>query len=768
MTTLTRPPELQEKWQALAEEATAYARSVVAGETIAGGWVRKACARHLRDLEHGPARGLRFDLAAAGRAIHFMQSVKHYKGEWAGKPLQLEPWQKFIVGSLFGWLRADGTRRFRVAYVEIPRKNGKSLLAAAIGLLLAHFDGEGGAEVYAAATKRDQAKIVWGDARAMVLASPSLKQRIGITGGQTGVGSLYRQDLNSKFQPLGADADSMDGLNVHGAIVDELHAHKTRNLWDVLQTATGARRQPLIVAITTAGFNRHSVCYEQHHYGCQLLDEVFEDDTFFAFIATIDDQPHEELFHSSRAVQYMVKYCTCQPREVASTLSFAQATQIERQWHEAFARAVTTGFYGNATPSTGVGRFNRPSTGQRETASGSTNTIARGSSETPNPSARANESGSTDSPLPDTSVSLLSRVGGVPSAELSQRIWSWITTMHQEWCEDSSAAIATLPSVFSETLRQVCSAHSNTCSVHRANLTGLTLSAHVPGDDWTDPDTWRKANPNYGVSVKVDDLERKCEKAKQLPAEQNAFLRLHLNVWTEQETRWIDMELWDANAGELTHEEMLEALKGRECYAGVDLSSTRDLTAIELIFPDDDGGADILSFPFIPKDNMQQRVERDRVPYDVWVKQGFLEATEGNVIDHQRIRTRLGELAEDYVIREVGYDPFTATQFSLGIQDDGLTAVPVRQGFLTLSEPTKAFERLLLGGKLRHGGHPVLRWAVGNVSVRTDPAGNIKPDKERSPERIDPFAAAVNAMARVIVQPDDGPSVYETRGALWL
>lgn len=269
---------------AIADPATSYARDVVAGRVVACRFVRLACERHLRDLEDGSSRGLRWDLAAAAKAIGFFSFLVHSKGEWAGRPLRLSPWQEFIIGSLFGWKREDGTRRFRMAYTEVPRKNGKSTFAAGVGLYLAFFDGEPGAEVFTAATKREQARIVHDEAIRMVRASSSLRKRISIF-----KDNLSSDSTNSKYQPLGADANTLDGLNPNGVIVDELHAHKTRDMLDVLETATGARRQPLIFVITTAGVaGGATVCQEMHDYTVKVIEGQVVDDSQFGFIATID------------------------------------------------------------------------------------------------------------------------------------------------------------------------------------------------------------------------------------------------------------------------------------------------------------------------------------------------------------------------------------------------------------------------------------------------------------------------------------------------
>lgn len=550
---------------------TAYARAVTAGEIVAGQLVRQACTRHLRDLMTAAARDLWFDEAAADHALEFFAWLTHSKGEWAGQPVVLQPWQIFIVGSVFGWRQADGTRRFRTAYVEVPRKNGKSTLSAGIGLYLLVADGEPGAEVYSAATKRDQARITHGEAVRMVRASPGLRAHV----------KIFRDNLNvpatnSKYEPLGANEDTLDGLNIHGAVIDELHAHKSRGVVDVLDTATGARRQPLIFEITTAGWDRTSVCWQHHQYSEQLLAGTVADDTWFAYIATIDQ-----------------------------------------------------------------------------------------------------------------------------------------------------------------------------------------------GDSWTDPAVWAKANPNYGVSVKPDDLARKCARATQQPAEQNAFKRLHLNVWTEQAERWLDLAAWDACAGPVPWSELPALLAGRPAYAGLDLASTTDIAAFVVVVPDDAEGYDILAWFWVPSATVIERTRRASVPYLSWVEQGLIVATEGNVIDYEAIKATIGAAAETYAIAELGYDPWNATATILALAEQGLDCVPIRQGFASLNEPTKKVEELVLAGRLRHGGHPVLRWMAGNVAVLRDAAGNKKPAKDKSSEKIDGITALINAIARAMLQQDHG-SKYETEDLLIL
>jgi phage terminase large subunit-like protein len=266
------------------DPVTNYARAVTECQILTNRLVCLACKRHLDDLSRGGDRGLRFDPQGAQHAIQFFGFLRHSKGEWAGQPFTLAPWQVFVVGCLFGWKRADGLRRFRTAYCAVPRKNGKSTLSAGIGLYLLVADGEQGAEIYSAATSRDQARIVFDEAKRMVGSSPSLKRRVGIL-----INNLHVAATSSRFMPLSSDSSTMDGLNVHGAVIDELHTHKTRNVVDVLNTATGARRQPLLFEITTAGYDRHSICYEHHDYSIKVLEGTVPDDSWFAFIAAADD-----------------------------------------------------------------------------------------------------------------------------------------------------------------------------------------------------------------------------------------------------------------------------------------------------------------------------------------------------------------------------------------------------------------------------------------------------------------------------------------------
>jgi len=265
----------------------AYAQSVVSGAVPAGKYHRLSCARHLRDRAREATSGFpfRFDVERAERFFRFAEKLRHFEGkQWAGKLIELQPQQQFRLGSLFAWVHVEtGLRRFRTAYNEIPRKNGKSLEAAIVALYVTFFSGEKGAKGFCIATKRDQAKIVFNASIRLVRANPLLLQRIKVQ-----VASLTRDSDDSKFQPLGADADGTDGLNPNLIVVDEFHKHKTRDLIDVMESATGQRLEPVNFQITTAGDDPVSPCGDQHDYACKILDQVIDDETFFAFIAHAD------------------------------------------------------------------------------------------------------------------------------------------------------------------------------------------------------------------------------------------------------------------------------------------------------------------------------------------------------------------------------------------------------------------------------------------------------------------------------------------------
>ena len=275
-----------------------------------------------------------------------------------------------------------------------------------------------------------------------------------------------------------------------------------------------------------------------------------------------------------------------------------------------------------------------------------------------------------------------------------------------------------------------------------------------------------KANPSLGITVGIDKVRAACESAKQNPAEENAFRQLRLNQWVKQSVRWMPMDAWDKCDGVVDP----EALKGRECYAGLDLSSSTDITAFVLVFPprSDDEKYIILPYFWIPEDTIGLRVRRDHVPYDTWEKQGSIMTTEGNVIHYGYIEDFIEGLGEKYNIKEIAYDRWGAVQMSQNLEGAGFTIVPFGQGFKDMSPPSKELMKLVLEGRIAHGGNAPLRWMMDNIYVRTDPAGNIKPDKEKSTERIDGAVATIMALDRAIRHQGSGASVYDDRGIIFI
>ena len=520
------------------------------------------------------AKTSHYDKDAADYAVMFIESLCHTKGTWAGKPFALIDWQEQIIRDLFGVLKPNGYRQFNTAYIEIPKKQGKSELAAAVALLLLCGDGEERAEVYGCAADRNQAKIVFDVAVDMVRFCPALSKRVKILESQKKITYL---PTNSSYQVLSADVANKHGFNTHGVIFDELHTQPNRKLFDVMLQGSGdARMQPLYFLITTAGNDINSICYEVHQKAIDIAEGRKVDPTFYSVI------------------------------------------------------------YGAA--------------------------------------------------------------------------------------ED---------------------------------------------EDWTDPEVWKKANPSLGITVGIDKVQAACESAQQNPGEENAFRQLRLNQWVKQSVRWMPMDKWDACAFPVSEDD----LEGRICYGGLDLSSTTDITAFVLVFPplDEEDKYYILPYFWIPEETLDLRVRRDHVPYDLWERQGTLMTTEGNVVHYGYIEKFIERLGERFNIREIAFDRWGAVQMVQNLEGLGFTVVPLGQGFKDMSPPTKELMKLVLEEKIAHGGHPVLRWMMDNIFIRTDPAGNIKADKEKSTEKIDGAIATIMGLDRAIrCGNDTGASVYDSRGLLFI
>ncbi len=566
-------------------EAHEYAREVIAGLIPACKWVKAACLRQLDDLERwrsDEAWPFEWRPELAERVIRFIELLPHVKGPLAGEQIRLEAWQRFEIACVFGWVRrVDGRRRFRTVYDEEPRKNGKTTKLAGVGLYMLVADGELGAEVYSAATKEEQARIVFDIAQQQARMEPEFRARFGV--------EILRKALTvrasgSKFVPLAADADSLDGLNVSCALIDELHAHKTRAVHDVLDSGTGSRAQPLLWKITTAGSNRAGVCYDQRIYATKILNSVLkrhqglgyrvegeavDDESFFAIIYTIDE-----------------------------------------------------------------------------------------------------------------------------------------------------------------------------------------------GDDPLDEKTWQKANPNWGVSVDVEDFRKAAQIASVQAQALNEFLTKRLNVWVNADAAWMNMLQWDACGAKLDEAEFA----GQPCVAALDAAFKKDLFAKVKIYR---RGDDYHVFGrYYASAELVQAKGNEHLAG--WVREGWIRTTPGNVLDIQAVREDLLEDSRRAELLEVPYDPAQLTQFATEMLDQGLPMVEIRPTVLNFSPAMKELEALVASRRLHHNGDPVLAWAIANVVCHRDAKDNIYPRKDDPLKKIDPAISLIMGLARWLANPVPAKSVYEERGVITL
>ena len=567
-----------------ADRATRYARRVLEGEVIVSNYTRLACKRHLDDLKRQDTGEFPYlfnplmhnqagqEYRPADRVCTFIELLPHVKGKWAreGRRIELEDWQIFGLAEVFGWINRDtALRRFRSVYWEIPRKNAKTTIASGVGLYMLILDDEAGAEIVSAATSADQAKISWNIAKQMVIKSPRMQERFGVAALAQ---AITVESTASSFKYLSSDHKTLDGLNISGGIMDEVHAMRTREVWDVCETATGSREQPLMFGITTAGSNRAGICYEQRDYVVKLLTGVSIDETYFGIIYTIDE-----------------------------------------------------------------------------------------------------------------------------------------------------------------------------------------------GDEWTDPATWGKANPNLGISVNIDDLKRKADKARAMPAALNNFLTKHLNVWVNADVAWMNMEKYD-NC--FDQDFNIADFAGADCYIGLDLATRIDIAALVKLFPREINGEQhyfIEGDYYLPE---QTIINTGNAQYAGWAEAGLLTVTPGDTIDFDYIEEEIKAAADAYQVVEIPYDPHQATQLSTRMIAEGLPMVEMRPTVLNFSEPMKELESLVLQKRLHHNGDPILAWMVSNVVAHYDKKDNIYPNKERRENKIDGVVALIMALGRAIKAEIEGPSVYETRGII--
>lgn len=536
------------------ESALMYAERVCNGDIPACQLIKLACGRFIDDLGKKDW-AFTYDQAKADHVVGFIETLPHTKGRWASKKelLILEPWQKFIVCNIFGWIDKKGFRRFREVYAEIPRKNGKSMLAAGIGLYMFVVDGEYGSEIYSGATTEKQAWEVFRPARDMVRKKIALKNKFDI---EVNAKTLSVLSTGSRFEPIVGNPG--DGSSPSCAIVDEYHEHSDDRLYDTMQTGMGAREHPLMFAITTAGSNLGGPCYEKRHDAISVLENPETDEALFTVIYTIDE-----------------------------------------------------------------------------------------------------------------------------------------------------------------------------------------------GDEWSEPETLVKANPNYGISVSGEFLERAQDSARRSASKQSAFRTKHLNEWVGASTVWMNMLAWQRQKKAM----VIEDFAGQTCHVAIDLAEQKDCSSIAVMFKKN-GKYSVFCKHFVPEAAFEWNDK-----YKTFALGGHIETTPGNAQDYGAIKEYVEWLASNFTVKSVHFDPWQANQMMQELMDTGLEVYKFTQQFSSYSDPMKTVETAVLDGDLYHSGDPVLTWMVGNVAALRSRDDHIKPIKENpnNPRcKIDGAAAMIMAMKAYTFEEDKG------------
>jgi phage terminase large subunit-like protein len=527
---------------------TQYLEAIKAGKCIVSKRTRRQYEKLVDDINN-PKGGYVFDQKKAEKPIAFIERFcKHSKGEWAGQPLKLQLFQKAFISALFGFVDAKtGYRKYRETLFYVARKNGKSVMLSGLALYMLIADNEAGAEVYSVASKKDQAKIIYEETYNMIRQSPDLLEVV-----RKRKSDLYFSLTFSKFQPLGKNSDTLDGLNSHLVIIDELHSIKDRNLYEVMKQSQSARRQPLLVMITTAGTIRECIFDDMYKYACGVCDGTIDDPHFLPLIYELDNK-----------------------------------------------------------------------------------------------------------------------------------------------------------------------------------------------EEWLDPMKWEKANPGLNTIKKLDDLISKVERAKQSPRDLTGVLVKDFNVIQTVASTWLTFD--DAVNPETFS---LEAFKGYYCIGGADLSRTSDLTAATLLFMDKQEKRYVTQMYFLPKDNFEQRVHDEKIPYDKWLEAGLLRLCEGNSINYSDVTAWFMEMVEKYDVTPawIYYDPYSAAYWVQEMQSNGFNMVKCYQGTKTLSLPMQQLGADLAAKKVNYNANPLLLWCITNTGVKTDVNGNIQPIKATSPKyRIDGLASLLDS-----------------------
>lgn len=550
------------------ERLIKYSENILEGKIIACKKHKQACQRFLNDVAREGTEEFPYIWIEeeAQKIVEWFKLLRHSKGILAGQPIRIDEndWQLFNNGNLYGWYHKDtGYRRFTKGYIQVARKNAKSQNMAGIGLYeCSYYSTKNNevSEVYSAGTKKDQSKLIFNEAKLMLKGSP-LADRFSRLRTE-----IIHKKTGSFFRPLSKeDGQKGDGTNPQCFLIDEYHQHPTSEFYDLAVSGMKARREPLLLIITTAGFDLNVPCYQQEYKYCsKILEGIIKNDSYYVMICELDEE-----------------------------------------------------------------------------------------------------------------------------------------------------------------------------------------------DDISDERNWIKANPIVmSYPEGIQRMRESYEEAKEVPEKMRTFLTKNLNVWIQQKDNgYMNMDKWRACGQDIDKDTLKRMIKNLTCIVGVDLSAKIDLTSISFIFRLDNGKFLVLSHSFMPEDTLKEKMRSDKVPYDVWVDQGYISLTPGAVVDYNFIKQYIKDFEEEYecTVSEICVDPWNATQFMQDMEQEGYTVVEIRQGMMTLGGPTKDFRDQVYAGNVIHANNPVLTYAVSNAVVKMDHNENIMLDKAKSSERIDPIASVINAYVRAMV-----------------
>lgn len=535
-------------------ELNNYCNDVLTGKIPSGVHLKNAVSRFLADLQKAEENGWYFSEASVTKVVDFIASLSHFTGKHAGKPFILQPWQLFIIANLYGFHNKDGSRRFQTAYIEMARKQGKTALVAALSLYSLLADDEEAAEILLAANSKDQAKIAFNMVRAYAKGLDPEEKKI----------KRFRSDIILRDSPafiktLAADSSKIDGYNCSVGIIDEYHSAPNSQVRDVIRSSQGMRVNPLLITITTAGFDKSLPCYELRTVAAEIAAGIKKDDSFFGIIYSLDD-----------------------------------------------------------------------------------------------------------------------------------------------------------------------------------------------ADDWKDPNVWVKSNPNLDVTVSLDFLQKQVQQAINSPSDEVGVKTKNLNIWCDSATTWIP----DEYIIKATKKLNINDFKDQECFVGVDLASNVDLTAVSYLFTKGEGeNTDYYFFSdfYIPAETLKVRnLHADKELYKQWVNKGYLKTTSGNVTDYDYITKDILDISEKVDIKSIYYDKYNANAWAIQCTEQGLPVEPFSQTIGNFNNPTKAFERLILGGHIYLDDNPIMRYCLRNVELRRDFNGNVKPLKSSESKKIDGVISSLQALAAQI------------------